>query len=183
MVKNQMFCLPGLFCVDYKFIVVLAFVGLFVVFFGKNLISPQIKIIKEKTQPVIIQDRRQDMYERKVSDKLVEPSQKYVPERSYDPKYQMVGYLYREESDPNFQVQGENKMTLFGRRNPRNQHRYDYYVIPEKSDIKIQLTEPDRPREELMDGDKLSVSGYSGQFTAEIYEYNNLGYYNPFRFL
>ena len=74
-------------------------------------------------------------------------------------------------------------MTLYGRRNPRNQHRYDYYVIPEKSSIKIPLTEPDRPREEYQDGEKVAVNGYSGQFTVEIYEYNNIGYYNPFRFL
>lgn len=179
MAKKQMFCIPHLFCVDYKFIVVMGIVGLFVVFFGQYFMKPQLKIVKETSQPIIIQDRRQDIYERKVDDKLIEPSQEYRPERSRDPQYQMMGFLYREESDPDFNVDSENRLKLFGRRSLRNRNQFNYYVTLEKSDLKIPLSDINSPINELNDGDKISVKGFSGQFNVEIYEYSNT-WYNPF---
>lgn len=124
------------------------------------------------------QDQRPDLY-RQMNDKLDEPSRSYFPgtrinihTRGEELPYQSMGYVFRSEDDPDYNKDEVNRLVLYGRPDYRGSDIYEYYVISPKDDIKVPL---DNTRE-IFSGDKISIRGYSGEFTAEVYEYREYKY-------
>jgi hypothetical protein len=124
------------------------------------------------------QDRRPDLY-RQMQDKLDEPSRSYFPStrinihtRGEELPYQAMGYVFRDESDPNYNPDEINRLVLYGRPDYKGSDIYEYYLISPKDDIKIPLDNT----KEIYSGDKVSVRGYSGEWTAEVYEYKEHKY-------
>ena len=134
----------------------------------QNKIQPLIK----QTEPV----PEQSFY-RRIFDPLTAPEKTYIPERPNKiTNYQLMGFAYRQESDPNYNPDEVNRLMLYGRRSTTNRDRYDYYVITDKdSSVKIQVGD-NIP--ELFTGDKIQISGFTGDFTVEIYENEEI-YYDP----
>ena len=124
------------------------------------------------------QDKHPSLY-RAMNDKLEEPSRTYFPStrinvhtRGEELPYQSMGYVYRDESDPNYNPDEINRLVLYGRPDYKGSSVFEYYVISPKDDIKIPLDNS----KEIFSGDKVSVRGYTGEWIAEVYEYKEFRY-------
>lgn len=123
------------------------------------------------------------IYRGRVEDKLQEPTRDYVNSnglpvnirtRGRELPYQMIGFLYREETSDNYNKDDVNRLMLFGRPKWSGSNKFDYYVTTsENSSIKIPIEDSN---DELFDGDTLSVTGFTGQFKTKLYEYKEMQY-------
>lgn len=176
--KNE-FCIPNLFCVNYYFIVIILLISLIYIALNKMKSTEIVKkVYIDKASEQIDkrpQDERPDLY-RKLYDKLEEPTRKYlpinIPTRGETLPYQVVGYVYREETDANYNPEDVNRMILYGRPEYRGSTRYEYYITLPDDLIKIPLDN----KEEIFTGDIVSVKGFTGDFIAEVYEYQQYKY-------
>lgn len=122
-----------------------------------------------------------EIYTKRIEDKLEEPARDYVETRGLpinvrtrgeELPYQMMGFLYRDETDPNYNKDDVNRLMLFGRPQWSGSNKYDYYVS-ENSSIKIPIKDDN---DELFDGDTIQVTGFSGIFKVKLYEYKEYKY-------
>ena len=123
-------------------------------------------------QTVFGADLRQKIY-----DRLSGPTKFYSPENtrpSGPGQYQVMGYVYRSEDDANYNPDGTNKYTLYGRRDYKNSNRFEYYVAKDDG-IKVPISNTN----EMYSGDVVSVTGQTGEYTSEIYENEDI-VYNPY---
>tara|TARA_R100001163_G_C5061462_1_gene198368 strand:- start:56 stop:757 length:702 start_codon:yes stop_codon:yes gene_type:complete len=146
--------------------------------------------------------RRRDY--RKFNDPLKEPSRRYtqypngitppitdgninIATQGYLPSYQLMGYLRKDRVKPDKSGNGskdksasrqredpDRMLKLFGRR--IDSYRYEYYVThhDDSSSLKIPLKR--RGDREINDGDEISVPGYPGNFTVDLYDYESPKY-------
>lgn len=125
----------------------------------------------------------QDIFRNRVEDKLQEPTRDYVNSnglpvnirtRGRELPYQMIGFLYRNETSENYNKDDVNRLMLFGRPKWSGSNKFDYYVTTsENSSIKIPI---DDSNHELFDGDNLTVTGFNGNFKVKLYEYKEMQY-------
>lgn len=123
-------------------------------------------------QTVFGADLRQKIY-----DRLSGPTKFYSPENirpSGPGQYQVMGYVYRSEDDVNYNPDGTNKYTLYGRRDYKNTNKHEYYVAKDDG-IKVPISNTN----ELYSGDTVSVTGNTGDFKTEVYENEEI-VYNPY---
>ena len=121
-------------------------------------------------------------YRERVENKFVEPERDYenscglpvnIRTRGKQPPFQSMGFLYREETDPNYNKDDTNRLMLFGRPEWAGSSKYDYYVTTSaNSAIKIPLDN----EKELYDGDELSVTGITGKFRLKLYDISQIKY-------
>ena len=113
---------------------------------------------------------------KRIYDILEPPERKYLPERSYsqsDFNYSQMGYISRNEGSSNFNPDGSNRMTLYGRKDPDNRRMYEYYVV--ENGVKVPLNQS----KELYDGDTITVPGLSGDFNVILYDIEPTRIYDP----
>jgi len=130
----------------------------------------------------ILKEER-EIYRRRVEDKTEEPNRDYVNTRGLpinirtrgrELPYQMIGFLYRDETDQNYNKDDVNRLILFGRPQWSGSNKFDYYVTTsENNSIKIPIEDDN---DELFDGDKLQVTGFSGTFNVKVYDYKEYKY-------
>lgn len=135
----------------------------------------------------LVENRRNiiktDVFRDRVEDKLQEPTRDYVNSnglpinirtRGREMPYQMIGFLYRDETSENYNKDDVNRLMLFGRPKWSGSNKFDYYVTTsENSAIKIPIEDSN---DELFDGDNLNVTGFSGIFKVKLYEYKEMQY-------
>jgi hypothetical protein len=176
--STNLFCIPKLFCINH-YLALLIFMGTLFFLFKlskdkTSLIQQYAKLLNQKkqtvgddTRPLVNrpQDQTKHLY-RKRYDILEEPTKEYRSSTNLNRpvSYQVVGFVYRDESNPDYNPEEDNRLFLYGRPNYQQNDRFEYYV--ESGGIKIPL---DNTRE-IYTGDTISVKGYNGTFTAEIYE-------------
>jgi hypothetical protein len=124
-----------------------------------------VKLVQQQSPPP------SSSFYRRIFDPLIGPEKDYIPSTSRTQTYQLVGYVYRSEDNPDYNPEEENRLMLFMRNSLTNRDRYDYYV--KSAELKIPLGED---ISEIYDGDTVSVTGFSGDFTAKIYENKEIIY-------
>ena len=154
---------------------------LFLVFFGTDkFIKREVKqeIVKIQESP---KNTKQDSYYKRIFDVLSPPERDYMPQypnehQSGDalPSFQQVGVAFRDESDPNYDPQGQNRFSIYGRPRFYGAREFEYYVINENG-IKCSLG--DRMKE-LFEGDTITIPSYTGAFNVIIYQTQDARY-NP----
>lgn len=125
----------------------------------------------------------ENIFRSRIEDKIQEPTRDYVNTgglpinirtRGRELSFQMIGFLYRDETDPNYNKDDVNRLMLFGRPKWSGSNKFDYYVTTsENSAIKIPIEDSN---DELFDGDTLSVTGFTGTFKVKLYEYKEIQY-------
>lgn len=125
----------------------------------------------------------ESLYRSRIEDKLQEPTRDYVNSnglpvnirtRGDQLPYQMIGFLYRDETSENYNKDDVNRLMLFGRPKWSGSNKFDYYVTTsESSSIKIPIEDSN---DELFDGDVLKVIGFNGDFKVKLYEYKEIQY-------
>tara|TARA_B110000285_G_scaffold191570_1_gene219465 strand:- start:4292 stop:4846 length:555 start_codon:yes stop_codon:yes gene_type:complete len=138
----------------------------------------KLKIIRDLNNQGLIEQRYRD----RVNDKFVEPERDYVNTRGLpvnirtrgaEPAFQSIGFLYRDESSANYNVDDENRFMLFGRPEWSGSSQFDYYVTSSGgSSIKIPLSN----EKELYDGDEVAIVGFTGNFKVELYDVSQIKY-------
>lgn len=133
----------------------------------------------KETKPQV----EENIYKKRIEDKLEEPKRDYintsglpinVRTRGRELPFQVIGFLYRDESDANYNKDDVNRLMLMGRPKWSGSNKYDYYVTTsENSSIKIPIEDEN---DELFDGDVLTVTGFSGSFKVKLYEYKEMTY-------
>ena len=123
------------------------------------------------------------VYRNRVQDKLEEPARDYqnsrglpinIRTRGRELPFQNMGFLYRDETDTNYNKDDVNRLMLFGRPQWSGSNKYDYYVTtPENNSIKIPIEDDN---DEIFDGDTIQVTGFSGTFKIKLYEYKEYNY-------
>ena len=118
------------------------------------------------------------VFRNRVQDKLEEPARDYqnsrglpinIRTRGRELPFQNMGFLYRDETDTNYNKDDVNRLMLFGRPQWSGSNKYDYYVTtPENNSIKIPIEDDN---DELFDGETIQVTGFSGTFKIKLYEY------------
>lgn len=147
------------------------------------------KLLNQQVKTQINQNKKsneitnKDILRNRIEDKLEEPSRDYINSnglpiniktRGRELPYQMIGFLYRDETDTNYNKDDVNRLMLFGRPKWSGSNKFDYYVTTsENSSIKIPIEDSN---DELFDGDTLSVTGFSGNFKVKLYEYKEMEY-------
>ena len=129
------------------------------------------------------QETESDVYRNRIEDKLEEPARDYqnsrglpinVRTRGRELPFQNMGFLYRDETDTNYNKDDVNRLMLFGRPQWSGSNKYDYYVTtPENNSIKIPIEDDN---DEIFDGDTIQVTGFSGTFKIKLYEYKEYRY-------
>jgi hypothetical protein len=127
--------------------------------------------------------KEKDIYRSRVEDKLEEPKRDYqnssglpinIRTRGRELPYQMIGFLYRDETDLNYNKDDVNRLILFGRPKWSGSNKYEYYVTTnENSSIKIEIEDDN---DELYDGDTIDVTGFAGSFKVKLYGYKEMKY-------
>ena len=178
MIKNQI-CIPKLMCVNTYFIILILAIVIIYTIRMKQKTKEIIKKVYVDTGSKIIenrypQDQRPNLY-RQLYDKLEEPKREYdnrinIRTRGELPSYQNIGYVYREESDPSYNPDEKNRVALYGRPEYSGADKWEYYITDD--DIKITL---DNTRE-IYTGDKVSIKGFAGEWTAHVNEYKEFKY-------
>ena len=180
-------CFGKLFCVNYKFLIAIL-IGIISILVIDKMTKRRIKFMKHHPGKKfsILKNRHLGFgrmgrmfnmfnpnYYRRLNDPLAEPVKNYTPTRvDTKQQYQQVGYAYRSESNSDYNPDEKNRFSLYGRRNYRDTNKFEYYIIA--GGIKIVLSQTS----ELYSGDTISITGYSGTFTVDIYE-NQQYDYNP----
>ena len=123
------------------------------------------------------------VFRNRVQDKLEEPARDYqnsrglpinIRTRGRELPFQNMGFLYRDETDTNYNKDDVNRLMLFGRPQWSGSNKYDYYVTtPENNSIKIPIEDDN---DELFDGETIQVTGFSGTFKIKLYEYKEYRY-------
>jgi hypothetical protein len=138
----------------------------------------KLKIIRDLDNQGLVRQRYRD----RVNNKFVEPERDYensrglpvnIRTRGAEPDFQSMGFLYRDESSPNYNADDVNRLMLFGRPEWSGSSKYDYYVTGSgNSSIKIPLTSD----KELYDGDEVPLVGFTGNFKVELYDLSEIKY-------
>lgn len=125
----------------------------------------------------------QNVFKDRIEDKLQEPTRDYIDSRGVainirtrgrELPYQMIGFLYRDETSENYNKDDVNRLMLFGRPKWSGSNKFDYYVTTsENSAIKIPIEDSN---DEIFDGDSLTVTGFNGIFKIKLYEYKEMQY-------
>lgn len=125
---------------------------------------------------------RKDTYMSRIFDVLQGPEVSYVPStkpmsrQSNTPEYQQMGYVVREETDENYNPDGNNRMKMFGRPEKYGSNKYEYYVMDGTTKVPLDNNK------EIDDGDNVNVDGLSGDFKTKIYDTEDNFPYNPFSY-
>lgn len=166
-------CVPGFFCVNpYLFILLVSGLIFFTVFSDKILRKQTKEIVYQlKEDPNLLE--KKSFYNR-IYDVLSPPIRKYTG--NYPnvhtagdslPNFQQVGFLYRPESDVNYNPEDVNRLALYSRPRYAGSNKHEYYTIDSKTGIKVSLGDN---LNEVYSGDNMNVKGFEGDFQAEIYE-------------
>jgi hypothetical protein len=139
---------------------------------NKAYVNTASKIIDHKYP----QDQRPNLY-RQMYDILEEPSRLFFSERTPInirtrgtlPPYQQVGFVYRPETDPDYNPDGDNMFPLYGRPEYRGSSIWEYYV---DAGVKINLSN----NKELQTNDVVSIKGFAGDWISDIYAYKEFRY-------
>jgi len=164
-------CIPGVLCINnYAIIISLLIVVVYTIRMKQKTKEIVKKVYVDSAKKLIEkrpQDERPDLY-RQMYDKLEEPSKSYIPinirTRGPEVSFQQVGYVFRDETDPTYNPDGKNTVPLYGRPEYSGSTVWEYYVIID--DIKMELSN----NKEIYSGDKISIKGFAGDWSAEIYE-------------
>lgn len=168
---NQVCLIKGVCINKYLLFSIIVLVVLFP-YYSEYVINTEVKnTIKNNPQ---LKQRVQ--FSNKVYDKG--PTRNYIPTRHQETQsqsYEQVGFLFKLDSDSTYKPNDVNRFPLYGRKNLYNSNKYDYYVSA--NGLKINIGESIN---ELFTGDNKTITGFSGTYTAEIYEINRENIYNPF---
>jgi hypothetical protein len=144
----------------------------------KNQKIKKLKSFNKLNRQGLIEKR----YRERVENKFVEPKRDYensrgipinIRTRGKEPQFQSMGFLYREESNPDYNKDDTNRLMLFGRPEWAGSSKFDYYVTTSgNSTIKIPLSN----EKELYDGDELEIVGFAGKFKLKLYEVSQIKY-------
>ena len=144
----------------------------------KNQKIKKLRNVNELNRQGLIEKR----YKERVDNKFVEPERDYensrglpinIRTRGKEPRFQSMGFLYREETDANYNKDDANRLMLFGRPEWAGSSKFDYYVTaPGNSTIKIPLTN----EKELYDGDEMAIVGFTGNFKLKLYDVSEIKY-------
>jgi len=144
----------------------------------KNQKIKKLRNVQDLNRQGLIERR----YRERVENKFVEPERDYensrglpvnIHTRGKEPAFQSMGFLYREETSPDYNKDDTNRLMLFGRPEWAGSSKYDYYVTTSgNSSIKIPITH----EKELYDGDQLEVVGFAGQFKLKLYDVSEIKY-------
>jgi hypothetical protein len=106
----------------------------------------------------------------KIYNPLVPPDRRYNGINGNINGYQMIGYVYRDNTN--------DRYPLFGRyKYPGRTEKWEYYAIDEtRNKLKIPFNTVND--NEITDGDTVNITSLGNGFTAKIYEYENFKY-NP----
>lgn len=178
--KNQVCLINNSLCFHPYLFYGLIILLLFVVFGTDKLIKKEVtrEVIKIQESP---KNTRADTYYRRIFDVLSPPERDYTPQypnehQSGDalPSYQQVGFVFRDESDPNYDPNGQNRFALFGRPRFYGAREFEYYVM---NDNGIKFSLGDRMKE-LYEGDTVNIDSYTGSFKVVVYQTQDARY-NP----
>jgi hypothetical protein len=84
-----------------------------------------------------------------------------IATQGYGSPFQMMGFVHRRKS----------MMQLFGHMIYPNGTKWEYYVMDPQNQIKIPIQTQNQ--NELNQGDSINIAGYKGQYTVNLYNYQN----------
>lgn len=180
--KSNQVCISKFFCIDIYLLIGLLVLGLIFSIYSKNILGKEVaqKVYYLKADE---KDSHKKNYYDKIYDVLKAPYNTYQSEYPSVhtqgdalPDFQQLGMVYRDESDPNYKPEQEQRFSLYGRPRYTGSNKYEYYVMT--GGIKVMIGSDIN---ELMTGDTIQVTGYTGDFKVEVYE--TLGpRYNPWSY-
>jgi hypothetical protein len=133
----------------------------------------KLKNIRLKSQYKI---KNKNKYENRIENKLIKPERDIpinISTRGPETRFQAVGFLYRDETDPNYNINDTNRLTLFGRPEWVGSSKFDYFVsTSENSAMKIPLEN----EKEIYDDDEIEVIGFTGTFKVKLYDISKIRY-------